>query len=197
MFDINKQLHKDMLDIFYISDYKTQFRIPVSDDYNFNKIHFENLGIQTDNEKTFGVFYDSKIPLNDKEEQKILIPLDLVVGDILTITKNSFDEPKMKIKVTDIKIQRLNDISEEELKKEQIEDIENTHCDRCNGTGFIGTYDRQTLGYEEIDCPDCIDDINRFKFYWNDIYENKYSDNGLLWENNPFVWVISVQKISD
>ena len=97
------------------------------------------------------------------------------------------------LKVTDVKVQKLQDITEDEAKVEGIPNdypMNPVYCPKCKGEGLIGTLHPVSLGYMEIDCPNCGDIRVRFKNLWNSIYTKQ----GYGWDANPWVWVIEFVK---
>lgn len=78
------------------------------------------------------------------------------------------------LKTTDIKVQRLHDISEEDVLKEGCEYL-SYRCAREMDPEF-----------------DPEEGIAEFSDYWD--FEHPYGTK-FCWENNPWVWVIDVERI--
>ena len=93
--------------------------------------------------------------------------------------------------VTEVRIERLNDISEadaiaegvESIDTERFENFDWTVCPKCGGTrlhGALGT----NLGFMEVDCAECDTHAKRYRHLWDHI-------NGSgAWEANP--WIVAV-----
>lgn len=105
---------------------------------------------------------------------------------------------RCKIKITGVRAERLQDISEEDAVKEGINrwanEEDETHaidrpiephwCDRCRGEGTINAIG-PNLGviFDAEDCPDCDTSIKLFANLIDRI-------NGAgTWDSNPWVWV--------
>lgn len=103
------------------------------------------------------------------------------------------------LKVTNVQVERLQDITEEQALSEGVPDsldypISKVYCPRCHGNGLIGALGAN-LGYMEVDCQDCDTAIKRFKNLWD--FTIKKSDlDRYGWDANPWVWVIEFERIS-
>lgn len=88
---------------------------------------------------------------------------------------------RIQLEITNIRVERLQDISDEDAESEGIES-----CGRCGGFGFI------EQGGEVFDCPmpECgISAATLFERLWKSI-------NGAeSWTANPYVWVIEFRKV--
>jgi hypothetical protein len=89
---------------------------------------------------------------------------------------------RLRIEITDIRVERLHDISQEDAIKEGIECIEKAPV----GDGNLYRY---YLG-RNIDGVrfGVLNPIESFKSLWQSINDN--------WDKNPFVWVIEFKKIN-
>jgi len=86
---------------------------------------------------------------------------------------------RIRLQITDIKVERLQDISEEDAKKEGISKFNHGYTGSPKGVLYKDyKYNTHTLSPKES-----------FKSLWQSI-NGKES-----WLNNPFVWVISFKKI--
>lgn len=103
------------------------------------------------------------------------------------------------LKVTDIHIERLQDITEDQAYTEGIPTdsdfpMNEIYCPRCHGEGLVGALS-QNLGYMEVDCAECDTAVKRFKHLWNSTV--KKSDLATYgWGANPWVWVIEFERIN-
>lgn len=101
---------------------------------------------------------------------------------------------RITLEITGIRVDRLQDITEEDAEKEGMPDdypIPSVYCPICHGGGTFGTNDRRTLGHIDIDCPYCDTAKKRFKNLWDSINGRK---PGKTWNDNPWVWVIEFKK---
>lgn len=125
-------------------------------------------------------------------------------NDIADITKwkPSIHMPKeaarIWLKVTSVRIERLQEITEDEAKKEGMPDsldypIDKAYCPVCNGVGLLDSHDHDTLGYVETDCENCDTYIKRFKNLW-DTTINKKNFDLYGWDADPYVWVIDFER---
>ncbi len=125
---------------------------------------------------------------------------DFEEGEGPTKWKPSIFMPKeacrIYLEVTDLVVERLQDISEEEAKAEGVNsdfeypvDFQNwALCGKCGGEGLHGALGAN-LGLMEVDCYSCDTHKKRFRWLWESI-------NGPeSWEANPWVWKVSFKRI--
>lgn len=101
------------------------------------------------------------------------------------------------LKVTDVRMERLQDITEDGAKAEGMPDsfdypVDKAYCPLCKGEGIIGTVDVYSLGHMDVDCPHCDSYRKRFENLWNSINQKCLDYYG--WDANPYVWVISFER---
>lgn len=129
-------------------------------------------------------------------------PVDEIVWD--KKWKPSIHMPKeaarIFLRVTDIRVERLQDITEEQAQKEGVPDsldypVDKIYCPRCNGDGLIGTWHPETLGFMDSDCPECNTAVKRFKNLWNSTIKKSELEH-YSWAANPWVWVIEFERTS-
>ena len=127
--------------------------------------------------------------------------------DYPTITANwtspmfmSREASRITLEITDIRVERVQDITEEEVIAEGIiSDDEYAYrageenlfpCPRCKGYGV-----HEAFGYDygitEVDCTHCNTPKKRYRIIWDSLNAKR----GYPWENNPWVWVISFKQI--
>lgn len=98
---------------------------------------------------------------------------------------------RLTLLVTDVRCQRLQDISEEDAAAEGVEppsDERYEHdwkiCPMCGGTRLHGAFG-DNYGVTEVDCVECNTHVKRFRHLWDSI-------NGPdAWQANP--WIVAVQ----
>ena len=101
------------------------------------------------------------------------------------------------LRVTGVRVERLQDITDEAAQDEGMPGplnypINEIYCPKCHGQGMRVYYG--TFGYADYECPDCDTTVKRFANLWNRTV--KKSDLELYgWQANPWVWVISFEKI--
>ena len=101
------------------------------------------------------------------------------------------------LKVTDVRVERLQDITEDGAKAEGMPDsldypVDKAYCPLCKGEGIIGTVDVHSLGHMDVDCPYCDNYRKRFENLWNSINQKCLDCYG--WNANPWVWVIEFER---
>lgn len=90
------------------------------------------------------------------------------------------EQSRITLEITDIRVERLQDISEEDCKLEGIKYLE--QCDDFKRRTQNFYWDYETKNFNCIDDPS-----SSFVSLWSSIYKN---DPVKSWEANPFVWVI-------
>ncbi len=106
---------------------------------------------------------------------------------------------RITLEITDIRVERLQNISEEDSISEGCYTNEKYYdladgdeniwaCSVCNGRGVHGALG-QNLGVTEVDCLYCDTAKKRFLNLWQKI-KGKES-----WEQNPFVWCLTFKVI--
>lgn len=102
------------------------------------------------------------------------------------------------LRVTDVRVERLQDITEDQTIKEGVPDdwpMDKVYCPICKGDGLIGAVHPVSLGFMEVECPHCEKGTSRFQNLWNSTI--KPADLPLYgWDASPWVWVIEFEKIS-
>lgn len=101
------------------------------------------------------------------------------------------------LKVTDVRVERLQDITEDGAEAEGMPDsldypVDKAYCPLCKGEGIIGTVDVHSLGHMDVDCPYCDSYRKRFENLWNSINQKSLDSYG--WDANPWVWVIEFER---
>lgn len=101
------------------------------------------------------------------------------------------------LKVTDVRVERLQDITEDGANVEGMPDdldypVSKIYCPICKGYGTIDSRNPSSLGHEEIDCPNCDSQRKRFANLWNATIKKQYNIHS--WDANPWVWVIEFER---
>jgi hypothetical protein len=95
---------------------------------------------------------------------------------------------RITLEITDIKVERLQDITEEGAIAEGIEFDsgweEQSGEGYCDGVGY--------MNYETGDL-DCITPKESYRTLWNSLNAKR----GYSWESNPWVWVISFRVVNN
>jgi hypothetical protein len=117
---------------------------------------------------------------------------DDVAGHIDTGWRPSIFMPRaacrIRLEVTDLRVQRLQEISEEDAEAEGAD----YRCDRCGDSGSIRTYGEGGVLIGE-ECPDCVDRSPRgdFRELWNSINAKRAP-----WDSNPWTWAITFRQVA-
>lgn len=101
------------------------------------------------------------------------------------------------LRVTDVRLERLQAITEDGAKAEGMPDsldypVDKAYCPLCKGEGIIGTVDVHSLGHMDVDCPYCDSHRKRFENLWDSINQKYLDCYG--WAANPWVWVIEFER---
>jgi len=104
---------------------------------------------------------------------------------------------RITLEITDVRVQRVQDISEEDAKAEgcimeQPVDPGTWVCPKCNGEGVHGAVG-ENLGYMEVDCVQCDTPIKRFRNIWDSIYAN----GPFAWDASPWVWALTFKRVGE
>jgi hypothetical protein len=92
------------------------------------------------------------------------------------------------LKVKDIRVERLQEITEEDCIREGI-DMESDHASLCqNILDNMGCVEGATNDLEKNSV-----ELTVFKKLWNSINGKK---EGCSWEDNPYVWVVEFERIA-
>ncbi|PHR17851.1 MAG: hypothetical protein COA41_11155 [Sphingopyxis sp.] len=145
---------------------------------------------------------DGVAPRNISHDQSVGYLADTEEGPWLGKVRPSIHMPRwasrILLEVTDVRIERLQDISEEQAEAEgcytndQYGDLAGScddlwPCPACSGNqvhqaGSMG-------GATEVDCNECRTAALRFRHLWVSI-------NGIdSWDANPWVWVVEFKRI--
>ena len=105
---------------------------------------------------------------------------------------------RLTLKITDVRVERLQDISEEDANAEGCNlewysDNAGTEnlwpCEKCQGQLVHGAFGAN-YGVTEVDCSKCDTSKKMFRQLWQSI-------NGAhSWEDNPWVWCVSFEVIN-
>ena len=102
------------------------------------------------------------------------------------------------LRVTDVRVERLQEITEEQAVKEGVPadwPMDKVYCPICKGEGLIGAVHPVSLGFMEVECPHCEKGTSCFQNLWNSTI--KPADLPLYgWDASPWVWVIEFERIS-
>jgi hypothetical protein len=92
---------------------------------------------------------------------------------------------RITLEITDVRVQRLQDISEADAKAEGVEspdkeryERDDSICARCGGPGVI-----------DLDCAECDTHTKRFRNLWDSINAKRAP-----WSSNPWVWALTFAR---
>ena len=106
---------------------------------------------------------------------------------------------RITLEVTDLRAERLQDITEGDAEKEGMPDevpMSPVYCPVCEGRGFRDAYHPVSLGYMEIDCRECDTARKKFKNLWDSI-NGRGRKPGKAWDDNPWVWVVEFRRVEN
>lgn len=129
-----------------------------------------------------------------KADDKAWMSKDLLWKPSIHMPKEA---ARIWLKVTDVRVERLQDITEDGAKAEGMPDsldypVDKAYCPLCKGEGIIGTVDVHSLGHMDVDCPYCDSYRKRFENLWNSINQKRLDCYG--WNANPWVWEIEFER---
>jgi hypothetical protein len=144
-----------------------------------------------------GEGYDVKYPATDEI-------IEWIDGDdnITSRCKPSIHMPRwasrIQLEITGVRVERLQDISEEDAWAEGVMQIDNLDferpekynhalCPQCGGTGLYMSISGSGGVSFDNDCTKCDTHEKLFKHLWN--------STGGNWEDNPYVWCISFRRL--
>lgn len=93
---------------------------------------------------------------------------------------------RITLEITDVRVERLQNISEEDANAEGVsmdDPVDPVFCARCQGSGLING------GGMELDCRDCNTAVKRYASLWDSLNGKKAP-----WASNCFVWVIEFKR---
>lgn len=107
---------------------------------------------------------------------------------------------RITLEVTDIRVERLQDISEANALAEGCMTNEeygyqcggnpgSWPCPACKGGGLVPGGGLE--GYFEVECIECETPVMRFKHLWDSINAKR----GMGWDQNPCVWVVQFEVV--
>ncbi len=97
------------------------------------------------------------------------------------------EDSRITLEITDIRVERLQEISEGDCSREGIKTVK-MNCRTCNGSGWTYTYP------PPAGCPNCKKTGIHNKPYFIELW-NSLAKKGFKWESNCWVWVISFKKV--
>lgn len=156
----------------YNNVYEDQGYIHIMDTADLNKVKF-------DKDKSVAQFIlQTKVDDSDIFDK---VKSKYQVGDILYVKQPIIN---IFLKVTDVKIQRVRDISEDDILKEGIRQIVGDKSWRVDGE-YRPAY--PTFKNRYI----CFSARQSFECLWDKLYKQK------PWRYNPFVWVYSFEVLKN
>lgn len=111
----------------------------------------------------------------------------IIDGDVPTKWRPSIFMPReasrIILEITNIKLERLNDISEEDCQAEGVQWLWNGNCEECYQWSVTGNKKSNAWFDYAEDC---------YKHLWNSIHKKENT-----WKDNPWVWVIEFKRINN
>jgi len=107
---------------------------------------------------------------------------------------------RILLEIIDIKVERIQDISEEDAKAEGVESLDSeieyenrdyTICPACGGTRLVNSIGMGGGVIFDTDCFKCDTHKKRFMHLWESINKKR----GYGWDVNPWVWVINFKLL--
>jgi hypothetical protein len=102
---------------------------------------------------------------------------------------------RITLDITEVRVQRLQDISEEDAKAEGVEALDAERCEQdfaicpqCGGTRLYTAFSGNGGALPDTDCERCDAHVKRYQHLWESI-----NGNG-SWDANPWVWAITFPK---
>lgn len=103
---------------------------------------------------------------------------------------------RILLEITDVRVERLQDISEADAEAEGCERLDSERderdwklCPQCGGTGLHNALGSNGGVIFDVDCSTCDTYVKRYRYLWEAI-------NGAgSWDANPWVWVIEFKRI--
>lgn len=103
-------------------------------------------------------------------------------------------DARIWLEITGVRVERLQDISEEDADAEGCERLEAERyerdwalCPKCGGTRLHDALGGNGGVIHDVDCWECDTYVKRFRYLWE--------STGGDWAANPWVWVIDFKRI--
>lgn len=100
--------------------------------------------------------------------------------------------------LTEVRVERVQDISEEDAAAEGCESLESEReeydwkiCPRCGGTRLY-EYQSMAGARPDTDCTECDTYKKRYRYLWDSINAKKHP-----WSSNPWVWVLTFKVLPE
>lgn len=162
---------------------KTQKRQPIEYKVPGGKVALPN-------NATLKGIEDGKYIFTTPDERTYAIDPPHKIGEYLYLrtiemTKRS---AKVFLQVTDISVEHLRDITDEDIQAEGVPSawpMPPLYCKKCSGRGFLSRFSP---------CPHCATPLHRFCNYWEEKIQRKWRPE-ITWDSNPLVWKITYQKV--
>lgn len=103
------------------------------------------------------------------------------------------------LKVTDIRVERLQEITDAGALKEGVPSdddfpMDEVYCPTCHGQGIHRALHPVPLGYMDVECENCDTPVKRFSHLWDSTIKKQHVIY-YGWEANPWVWVYEFERI--
>lgn len=105
---------------------------------------------------------------------------------------------RILLELTEVRVQRLQDISEADADSEGCERLDSDRedpdwnlCQQCGGTRLYTSFGPSLGACPDTDCTECDTYVKRYRHLWESIH-------GLgSWDANPWVWALSFRRINE
>jgi hypothetical protein len=106
---------------------------------------------------------------------------------------------RITLEVTGVRVERLQDISEDDARAEGVEspDIERDDrdwsiCPQCGGTRLYDSLGPNLGVMPDTDCMKCDTHAKRYEHLWDSLNAAR----GYGWDENPWVWVVEFKRVN-
>ena len=104
---------------------------------------------------------------------------------------------RITLEITDVRVQRVQDISEEDARAEGVEPLDSERedhdfsiCPRCGGTRLYTHLSMRGAQFD-CDCTECDTCAKRFRHLWDSINGKTHP-----WADNDWVWALSFKVVA-
>lgn len=103
---------------------------------------------------------------------------------------------RITVEITEVRVERLQDISEADAEAEGCESLETERyerdwklCPKCGGTRLHNALGGNGGVIFDADCYECDTYVKRYRHLWNAINGSE------AWDANPWVWAVTFRRL--